>query len=237
MKQPFFIPILILAFSFTVFAQTSENLCPKIKIKSPETVKPDEPFKVSASFENESQPSKSKFDWTIIIGDEVSKTKESGIIEINPKSLEEDGGLIILLAESLDEKCTETALNKVYVIPHFGHPYELDQYSKLDWNDERMHLNFIADTFKKFGDSELFITFNFTKETSKSRKRERLLKVFKYLTETGGLEKNRIMLFISETDPESVSFLPMLKGSSTDCYYDNCFVIRGEDLEKIVNMF
>ncbi len=66
MKQTFFIPILILAFSFTVFAQTSENLHPKINIKS----------KIRASFEKELQLS--KFDFkpdTPFIIDEYSELK------------------------------------------------------------------------------------------------------------------------------------------------------------------
>ncbi|MGI8849540.1 MAG: hypothetical protein ACR2HT_05170, partial [Pyrinomonadaceae bacterium] len=106
MKQIIFTAILILAFCFAFFAQTSENLCPKINIKAFETVQPDESFKVFASFEKENQPSTSKFNWVIIeeseVFNKVSKINDKGIIDVDSKNLK-DGGMIIVLAEALDK--------------------------------------------------------------------------------------------------------------------------------------
>jgi len=235
MKQIIFTAILIFVFCFVCFSQTSENPCLKIKIKAPETVQPDEVFKVFASFEKESQPSTSKFNWTIVMENDVSKIYDQGIIEIDSKKLK-DGETIIILAEALSGKCQNTAAAKIFVAPACILPSKIDEYAELPWSDEKARLENVAFQMKDLKDMKLSVFINLDNKTSQSERRNYLIKVFKYLTAFSELEKNRVTFLISELDAKSVWFQTFPKNFDS-AFCDDYFVIRGEDLEKIDNLF
>lgn len=119
MKQMISIAILSLAFCFAAFAQAKENFCQKIIINAPESIEMEETLKVSASFEKETQPLTSRFNWTIILGNDVSKINDRGIVEIDFKQ-SKDSDSIIVLAESPNGECKNTAMAKVFVVPRCG---------------------------------------------------------------------------------------------------------------------
>jgi hypothetical protein len=235
MKQIIFTAILIIAFCFAAFSQTSENLCPKINIKAPETVQPDESFKVFASFEKENQPSTSKFNWIVVKDNEVIKKNDAGIIEIDSKGFK-DFGTILILAEPTDQRCQNTAAAKVFVVVNIGSPYIIDEYSKLGWSDERARLDNVVIVMQEFKDTEVFAFFDFDKRISQAERKNRLTKIANHLS-IGGLEKNRITFLISEADTERIWYQLVPKKFSEQYFCDNCLVIKAENFEKLENLF
>lgn len=227
--------ILIWIFCLADFAQADINSCQKIIINAPENVQPEGVFKVSASFEKETQPSISKFNWTIILGGNVSKISDRGIIEINSKELK-DSDSIIILAESLDGKCQDASMAKVFVVPACILPLTIDQYSKPNWNDERARLDNVAYQMEQFKDMALFVFFEFTSKMPAREKRSRLNKLLTYLTETRGLKKDKIVFLISESDLETVKFQPLPKDYDVTVFNDY-LSIGGEDFDKLNNLF
>lgn len=236
MKQIFSITILVFAFCFAAFAQASE--CPKINISAPETVEADEDFRVSAGFENEKQPSTSQFNWTIVKGAEVYKISERKIIKIERTNWIKGGGTIILLAESLDKKCPDPAMQRVTVLPRVGDPVKLDEYGDLNWNDERARLENLVYQLKTSMDAALFMFISFDKKTSQAQRKNYLMKVLNELTVVRKLERSSITFLISESGSKRIYFQFVPKESS-HIYYgcDDCLVIRAEDFEMLENLF
>jgi len=235
MKRIIFTAILIFAFCFTDLAQTGENLCPKINIKAPENVYPDESFKVFAYFEKESQPSTSKFNWVIVKDNEVVKKNDAGIIEIDSIGFE-DFGTIIILAEPTDERCQNTAVAKVFVAINIGSPYIIDEYSKPSWNDEKLRLDNVAAVMQDSKDAEVFAFFYFDKRISHAERKNRLTKITNRLS-IRGIEKSRITFLISEADTERIWYQLVPKKFSEQYFCDNCLIIKAEDFEKLENLF
>ncbi len=59
-----------------------------------------------------------------------------------------------------------------------------------------------------------------------------------YLAVTGGLGKNRLTFMISESETKRVKFQPVPQNISADVFgCDECLVIRGEDFDKLNNLF
>ena len=213
MKQIIFTAILVLAFCIVVFAQANENPCQKININAPETVQSEETFKVFASFEKESQPVTSKFNWTIIKGSEVIKANNVGMVEVDSKNIK-DVDSIIILAESSDGKCKNTTTAKIFVAPACGLPYTIDEYAELPWNDEKARLENLVFQMQRLKDMELFAFFEFNKKTLQVERKNYLAKVLNYLSATGGLEKSKITFLISESEGKRTYFQPFPKNTS-----------------------
>ena len=236
MKRVIFTVILILAFCFAVLAQANENLCQKIKINAPESIQAGATFSVSASFENENQPSTSKFDWTIINENEVIKISESGIIKVNSKNLR-DVVEIIILTDNLDKKCQIPALTKVLSVPNFGSPYILTEYSELSWNEERGILDAAVFEMNEKKDMKLLAYIYFNKKDSQAQRKNYLIKFLNHISEVRNLEKNRVTLLISESDSKRVRLQPVPKQFSDYYCDDNCLVIKAEDFDRLKNLF
>ncbi len=235
MKQIAFTVILIFSFCFAAFAQADENPCQKINIIAPESVQQDETFKVFAAFEEENQPSTSKFKWIIIKDNEVIKKSGVGVIEIDSKGFK-DIGAIVILAEPINDKCQNTALAKVFVVVNIGSPYIIDEYSELSLSDEKARLKNIAVVMQDYKDAEVFAFFDFDKRTSQAERKNRLSKVSSYLS-ASRLEKNRITFLISEADGERIRYQLVPKKFSDQYYCDDCLVIKSEDFEKLESLF
>ncbi len=162
MKRAIIITILILAFCFTAFAQSDENVCPKIKIKAAEFIWEGDPTGASASFEKEKQPSTSKFNWTVIKENKLTRIVERGIIEIDSQDMKE-GERLVLLADSLDKTCQNTAVAIIPVIKRVGSPLIFDEYSELGWNEEQARLTNILFSMQDNKKDELFVFLNLKK--------------------------------------------------------------------------
>ena len=238
MKQIIFTAILILVFCFVAFAQTDKNSCPKIKIKSPETVdENDETFNVSASFENQDDSSISKFNWIVVKDDEVIAKNGERIIDVSPKNVRRTF-LITILAQPIGEQCQNPAMAKVIVLANAGSPLILDNYEVLDWNDEKQRLSAIAIDMKERKDSELLVYLDFDRRSSQTERKNYLTKVLNQLTIVRGLEKNRITFLISESATKRTRFQPVSE-EILDTYArcDDCLIIKAEDFEKLENLF
>lgn len=209
MKQIIFTVILIFTFCFAAFAQKDRNSCSQIKIKAPEIVyEKDETFKVSASFENQDDSLISKFNWIVIKDDEVIVKNSESVIEVSTKNADR-AFRITILVRAVREQCQNPAMAKVIVIPNIGSPLILDDYENLNWKDERQRLDAIAIEMQERNDSELLIYLDFNKGSSKTERKNYLTKVLNQLTAVRGLEKNRIMFLISESETKRTKFQPV----------------------------
>lgn len=235
MKRLIFLTILIFVLCSTLFSQTSENLCPKINIKAPETVYPDESFKVFASFEKGSQPLTSKFNWIVVKDNEIVKKNDLGIIGIDSTGLKEFG-MIVILAESTDERCQNMAVAKVYVAGNVGSPYIIDEYSSPIWNEEKGRLDNVVSVLQDSKDAEVFAFFEFDRRTSQTERKKRLTKITNHLS-ARGLEKSRITFLISESDAERIWYQLIPKKFSEQYFCDSCLVVKAEDFEKLESLF
>lgn len=235
-REIVFTTILIFAFCCVVSAQSDSNSCPKIKISAPDYVEErDGAFKVSASFDNEPGISSSKFDWIIVKDEEILRKYNEKIIEIDTNNIGRQNRVTIL-AESLDKNCQNPAMVKVIVLPNIGSPLILDEYTNLNWNDERPRLDYIAYEMQTREDSELFAWIYFSINTSGIQRQNRLVKLLNHLS-AKGLKKDRITFLITEEDKERFCYQPIPNELSNTYFCDDCIVIRGEDLEKLVNIF
>jgi hypothetical protein len=235
MKQIIFTAILISAFCFAAFAQVNENPCQKINIRAPETVQPEETFKIFATLDKSKGFDTSTFNWTIIKGNEITKKNNAGIIEIDSKNLEGNEPIIIL-AEASNGKCQDVAVTKIYVVPPGGLPLTVAQYSKVDWNEEKARLDDVASEIQKSKDLEIFVIADLEKRTIQTDIKNYLVKILRYLSEIRGIERNRVTFVISEAKEKSTRLMLLQQDYNPD-FCDNCFVFRGEDLEGIVNLF
>lgn len=236
MKQTIFTAVLVFVICSASFAQTDNNSCPKIKINAPEAVwENDESFKVSASFENEKSPSESKFNWIIINDSELIRKFDEKIVEINTGNTG-ISNRITIIAGNPDEKCQNLTMTKIIVIPNVGSPLYFDEYSKLDWNDERLHLDNIVIEMEKYKDAELFVWVKFDKKTYNSNLGTKLLKILNHLS-MRGLKKSRVTFMISEADENQFKYQPVPRELLGSYDLDEYIKIRGEDLEKFTKIF
>jgi hypothetical protein len=236
MTRLFFTTATILAFCLTAFAQTKDISCPQIKIKAPEFINDrEEKFKVSASFESEKTLSESKFNWIVIKDDRLEKKSDEGIFEIETNNTNKHNRITII-AENPDTRCKNPAVANVLLIPNIGSPWILDEYTKLNWNDERARLEMISLEMKKREDSELFIWVDFDKSSFNPKSKIKLSKILNYLS-SRGLQKKRVTFMISEADSIRYKYQPIPNEFLNSYYPDEYILIRGEDLEKVSNLF
>ena len=212
-QRTIFTTILLLAFCMAVFAQVNKESCPNTKIEAPEIVNKDvEEFHIAAK------------------NDEKNVKINTGNVGNSYR--------INVLAKSSDKKYKKLKMAKAIVFPSSDSPYIIDEYSKLKWNDEKPRLLNVVFTMKEqFKDAELFAFFEFDEKTPNTKKKSRLIKVFNFLSATGKIEKNRITFLISETERERTYYQPVPEKVSNSYFCDDCVIIRGEDLEKIVDIF
>lgn len=236
MKQFLYTTALLLAFCFISFAQEDNAICPEIKINAPESIfELRGKFRASASFENDKNPSESKFNWIVIKNNDLLRKYNEGSIEIETDVKREEYKITIL-AENLNSNCQNPATASVIVVPNIGSPYIIDTYSELSWNDERARLDNIVSTMQRYEDSELFAWISFDKKTFNSKAKPKLLKILNHLS-MRGLKNNRVTFMISEADLNTFRFQPVPQELVTSYYFDEYIIIRGEDLEKLSVLF
>ena len=243
MKRLISILTLALAFFSFCIAQEGSEPCPPIKISSPETVQFGGTFKAFASFQNEKQPSTSKFDWIVLKEQEsdskpeTSRFPNSGRVEVAPWN-ENEGGTITLIAGNIDNRCEQIATARVFVMPNVGPPLILDEYGELGWKDEKGRLDAVVNQMQKHKDSELVAFFTFPNDMSGRVRRSRLEAMLKHLTITRNFNLNSITIILEEdSDVLRSRFQPIPKGNSEWFQCAGCVVIKGEDFTKLSNLF
>lgn len=233
MKNIIFSVILIFVFCYTAFAQTTDNSCPKIVINSPDKVWLGESFTVTAKYEKLS--SELNFDWTIIKGEKITKVRKTNSVVVNSDDLELSEPVTILI-ESTEAKCSDVAMARIPIIPRPFTPTVLTRYEKIDWNEERAHLDEVVSQTEQSKNTKLYAFFNFTGRTSSIEKRNHISKVLNYLTAVRKVKKDRIILLISESEMESIRFYLFPQDSSFTDFFD-CLSIKGEDFAKLNKLF
>lgn len=243
MKRILFIVFLIFIFCFAAFAETNKDSCKEIQINAPESVRPGETFNVSANYKEAGKSNDDIFNWIIIENDEKTKEKVFKInneksIEIKPGESLNEGGIISVIVEFLIDDCQKISMAKVLVIPiHTDTHYLITTYLKTNWNLERVHLDHAVETMKSFKNAELFVWIEFEENTDSTKKIEHLKKILEHLNVTRGFMRSRITFLISESDLETTK-LKAVPQDLVDSYFcDNCIKIKGEDLNRMVDLF
>jgi len=235
MKHIIFIALAIFTFCFSIFGQANSTSCQKIIIDAPEQIGPEEKFKVSAALETGTSSSTDKFNWTIIKNEQLTKVVRTNFIELESGDIK-DLSPIIVLADSFDAGCQNTAMVKIFITPRCGLPMTIDEYGKFPWADERARLDNVSIQMQHIDENQkLFIFYNFTKKTQ-AQVKNHLVKVLNFLTERGKLKKNRIVFLLSEEDYEKTKF-QILPPNFESIACDDCILIRGENVEKLMNIF
>ena len=236
MKKIIFTLIPIFIFCRSVCAQTDENTCRKIIITAPASVQAETEFNVSAHFEKETASSRAQFDWTIIKSAEVTKNYAAGMIKINSQGIKNAGRQITVLADSTDARCQNTAAAvEIFVEPPCGLPMMIDEYGKMNWRDESARLENAAIQMQQISDQKLYISYSFDK-TLRPRVKNHLIKVLNYLSEKGKLKKNRVVFLLNEADAEETKLQPLPESFESSACHD-CILIKGENLEKLAEIF
>ena len=236
MKRLVFITTIIFIFSLPAFAQTDTIFCPKIEIIAPKFVNErEETFKVAASLSSEKIPFDTSLSWIIIKDDEVSQKFNSSIIEVKTSGAKKHNRITIV-AKSLEAKCRSITFANVIIIPNIGSPLFLDDYSKLNWNQEKVRLDAIAAEMLKHKDFELFVWIDFDRKSFNPRSKTRLSKILNQLS-IRGLRKNRVTFMVSESEANRFKYQPVPNEFLDFYYFDEYIMIRGENLGKLSRLF
>lgn len=241
MKHIISFTIVIFIFCLNGFAQTGKNPCQKIIINTFGRVDPGQPIMASASFEKENQPSTSKFNWTVIKGDELVKINNVGNIEVDTKDYKADSQIIILASAS-DEKCRNTAMAKISVVPACWLPPKIDQYGNISWSDQKARLEYFAIRISKEDNkiSEGIIYLYFDEKSPANLTTNRLRNIYNHLFITRKFDKNLFTFVISKDygdDLTEFMIYPQEFISDLDKICMDCLVIKAENIEKLESLF
>lgn len=240
MKQNMLIAILILCFCLSSFVQDCQNF----KISAPESVSESEMVTLSANLDDSSEVT-FPIKWTVIIGEKLIREISSSPISFEVSEPKDDYKIIVL-AESSVPNCKDVLLQKIsiLIVPHCGLPFTIDDYSNINWADEKIRLENVSLQFKEISNSDkskqtkLYVYLNSKKDSSSKSIKNRLQKILKHLTSLN-IEQNQIIFVISEANHNNTYFQPLPASFENNIcsIYDKCFSLRGEDIEKLEWMF
>lgn len=226
----------------SAIGQIRRESCKKIKIAAPETVAFGHDFKVTASYDDENQPSISKFDWFVVKEREGKQDSrvifigDRGTVDLN-SWIENEGGSVTLIAKSRIPDCDQITTSKIYILPNIGTPLTLDEYGKLSWSDEKGRLDAIVLEMKKYEDSELVAFISFSPQVSHTARKSHVERMLTHLTQTRNLKPSRLTFVICESERYSVRFQPVLQQFIDNFALDECIRIDGEKFIKYKNLF
>lgn len=212
MKQMIFTAILIFAFCFTAFAQTSENSCPKIMIVSPDKMLvPFESAVFTAKIDNETEKYNGSYSWTTSRG-EIYKGQGTSKIELMVTSEDFRANVTVnLKVTGLPEGCNSAVSETVGVIAQ-PNLEPLDQYEKVSANDEKARLESLLVALSSNGTYEGVIILEFDKTTSINKRIKRIKEIIKW-TKFRKSDVRRISFMISEKDSEQTTLLALEENS------------------------
>lgn len=238
--------ILTLAFlnfvcCFAISAQSGESACQKLELEAPETIEKNGRFEVALNLEKSKQFENAPIRWKIIKGSQVTEINMENMIPVDAYNVEE-GDFVIVLAETIGDKCRNFAMAKIFVQVGCKLPYTVDEYGKLSWNDEKARLDNAAFQFeqltspKDLQNFKLVVFLEFDKKVSKNTIKNRIGKILNYLSGVRLINKKRIAFIISESDSELVRY-QFLPPDYPYSIFDNALIINGDDFAKLESLF
>ncbi len=229
--------ILVLIFSFTIFSQTNETDCQKIIIKSPDYVYTKTTFEVSATYKKTTSSKTSRFNWTIINQDKVTKISQKQLIEITSGDIKYgETNTIIVLVESLNEKCRDIEIVKIPFFQRVGSPLIIDVYGNLKWKDEKIRLDAAIIEITNPNNAELLIFVGYDDELLKKGVKKYLVKILNHLN-SRGLSKDRVTFLTEYAKTKQTKLQPLPPELDARDFFTEYLIIKGEDLEKVAKMF
>jgi hypothetical protein len=227
--------IVLLTFFILMFCivALSQN-CPNFKLKSPEVVTEGDFITLSAVFEKAAE-TETPLHWTVIKGKALTREVGDAVIVVDSTGVEDDENITVI-AEIASEKCKQSsvAVTKVKKRLDCGLTAKIDEYGKIEWDEEKARLDNVSVEINARKDSELFAYFEFSKNTTKKYIKSRLLNVANHFSSLG-IEKNRITLVVSTTEREMTYF--EIKPLNYSGYSIGDFIIRAEDFDKLERFF
>lgn len=212
MNQVIFTAILILAFSFTAFTRSNENLCPKITIVSPDKMLvPFEASIFTVELDEKIELPNLRYDWTTSKGE---ITKGQGTSKIELFVTPEDYGANVTVnvkVTGLPENCNQTVSETFGVVSYI--PLEpLDQYEKVSANEEKARLDNLFFRLSQDETYEGVIILKFDKKTSMHTQIKRIRRIIKFL-EFRKYDLKRVTFMLSEYSFDYTSLLALQEDS------------------------
>lgn len=236
MKQTFFIPILILAFSFSVFAQTSENSCPQVNLRLPlKLIQYNIPTNFSVEFGNEFV-GKFEYIWTVSRGEIISG---QGTSKIEFLAGEENSGTNVTVSikiKGLPENCTDT-VSDIAVIEQLIEGDPVDSFGKLKSTTEGFYgylstLDNFMVSLQNSPASEGLILIQFNSADSREYKISRLRKTYKHFV-FRDFNPARITFVVSQSGEEETSLWVVPPGAEFPKSVEKEYkIIKAENLEQ-----
>lgn len=241
MKRILAVTVLTVLNCFAISAQGSEQACQKLEIEAPELVSGSEQFQVKLNVEKSKQYENAQIRWKTIKNGKAVETTAANMIDVYAHDVE-GGDSIIVLAETVDEKCRSFAAARILVQVGCRLPIMFDEYGKLDWSDEKARLHNVAVQFEKniapkdLRHFKLVVFLQFNKNVAKNTIKSRVVKILNYLSDVRLINKKRIAFVISEFDSESVSY-QFLPPDYPYTVFENALTINGDDFAKLESLF
>ena len=235
MNKTIFITIVIFAFCFMAFAQSSNDSCPQVGIILPnEMLVPGKAALFTAKIGKLTEESNIEYNWTvsrgyIIEGQGTSKIK----LLVMPENFGENV-IITLKLEGFPENCTGDVSEAVSVIPQ-PNSEPFSRYGKVSANDEKAQIDNLYYTLSQNENYEGIMLLKFDKNMPAIKKVKRLKEIIKWI-EFRKFDKSRISFAISEDDSEYTTILVLQEKSKTfEDLNKDYKLVKDEDLKQKIN--
>lgn len=198
--------ILVLIFCAAAFAQNNQTSpCPTISItSSPETINSGQTTTFTANVITQSNKLLI-YNWSVSTG-KIIEGQGTSVIEVKT-SYEIIGEDVTVAVEikGLPEHCLNTATYQTATPVNCILPMILDEYEKLPFSEEKARLANAAVYLKKQPESSALFIIGFTEKESFSSIKIRVDKISKYLIESSGIAKDKIIFVFSEDTNQSTT--------------------------------
>lgn len=232
MKQLVFLTVLILAFSFGIFAQTNGNLCPQIKFTLPnKSIVSEEPTAFAVEVGKNDSEHKFRYEWTFSRGKIL---KGQGTAQIEFIANEEDAGAnftVSVKVSGLPKGCSDTYSDIFAVTPLLiREPF--DDMRKIALDDYKARLDSFMISLSNTPHSEGLIALEFSK-TDKQRYKISLLRNINKHFIFRKFDLTRITFAINEAEFEERTLLWHISaGGKFPEHVKNYQIVKAEELER-----
>lgn len=187
--------------------------CPKLSISGPDTVMPYGKFQVSAKIDPEQLTR--DVNWLIIKENyhtkliEIKEFEKRDELSIPVWDSNDDGLITLVSTVTFSPACEVKTAHRVYVTANPGSPLIIDEYGKINWNDERGRLDIVIAEMKNRPNQELLIYMYFRKGEGGTVRRQRISRILRHLTQFRKFDSNRITFLISTENSTKIIFQPV----------------------------
>lgn len=217
MKNLFFASILVLIFCYAALAQTSAVLpCPKISLESNTTTPNEENFIVyTVSMSSEANQYNIRYNWTVRFGSIVSGNETSSVkVKVDENSL-----YINVQITGLPAQCSNTASESFVIDPPY--PIQFDEFSISTTRINKASLNSLAAELQNNPGANVYIFENFRSNVSQKLIKQKIQKTIAYLSETNGINKDRITILYKRKRENLTKIFIVLVGATPPHFDDN----------------